>query len=267
VEKRNRPPVSCEPCRSRKYLISPKYCPRDHRTHVNIRLCRLKCNRGLPCDACTRRGKPSLCSYANNAHRSISEPSKARDLKDRLSTLENLVSSVLSGNAVIQPRLLAASELTTESSGTISSSKKTANASAKQSSTVSSSSGGEDTLTPETPHIQETGNGQVNYIDPSHWLSVLDDIKEVREHLSVSNQLSVSNRPISEDGSVRNVDRLLSDPSFLFSSDQKSTLDEILPSLPSQPICDMLLSWYFNSRFMVLGEKRPSIASYTKPLI
>jgi hypothetical protein len=219
------------------------------RRRANIHICRLKCNRGLPCDACTKRGRPSLCNYATNANRNTPEPSKARDLKDRLSTLENLVSSVLSGEAVIQSGLLNEIELPEQSSGTIAPSAEQYNRSTKQSSTFSSSSGGEDALTPETPHIQEVGDGQVNYIDPSHWLSILDDIKEVREHLSISDQ------PIPRNGTSFDGDRVVSDASFLFSSDQNPSLREILKSLPSQPICDMLLSWYFNSRFMVLGKR------------
>jgi len=62
------------------------------------------------------------------------------------------------------------------------------------------------------------------------------------------------------------VDRVVSDASFLFTSDHNLSLDEILPSLPSQPICDMLLSWYFNSRFMVLGKEIFYI-SWNTPLI
>jgi len=246
VEKRNRPPVSCEPCRTRKYAtFSCLWISRRRRAHKHI--CRLKCNRGLPCDTCARRARSSLCTYAASANRNKPEPSKGRALKDRLGTLENLVSSFLSGDAVIQPGLLTESELTTEDSA---SSAEQYNRPTNQSSTFSSSSGGEDALTPETPHIQETGNGQVNYIDPSHWLSILDDIKEVREHLLISNQ------PISRSGTGFDVDRVVSDASFLFSSDQNPSFDEILRSLPSQPICDMLLSWYFNSRFMVLGKKK-----------
>ncbi|KAF2502981.1 hypothetical protein BU16DRAFT_546096 [Lophium mytilinum] len=217
-EKRNRPPVSCEPCRTRK----------------------LKCNRRLPCDTCMRRNRSSLCNYATNANRNKPEPSKGRDLKDRLNTLENLVSSFLSADAVIQPGLLNESELAIEDSGFVAPSAER------------SSSGGEDTLTPETPHIQQTGNGQVNYIDPSHWLSILDDIKEVREHLSISNQ------PISRNETDFDIDLAVSDASFLFNLDPNPSFDEILRSLPSQPICDMLLSWYFNSRFMVLGIIHPA---------
>ncbi|KAI1644696.1 uncharacterized protein F4817DRAFT_346059 [Daldinia loculata] len=229
VEKRNRPPVSCEPCRTRK----------------------LKCNRGSPCDSCIRRDKASLCNYAANASRSEPSNNKPRDLKDRLNTLENLVSSLLSGDAVVQPGLTTRRELATKDVEDITSPAIHYNKSANHDSSFTSQSAGEDALTPETPHLQETADGQVNYIDPNHWLSILDDIKEVREHLLASNQ------PLSQNEKGFAADPVVLDASFLLNSDQISSLDDILSSLPSQPICDMLLSWYFGSRFMVLGIIHP----------
>lgn len=238
---------------SKVYYIPVPRISRRRRAH--IRTYRLKCNRGLPCDACKRRDKSSLCNYTANASRSKPGPSKPRDIKDRLNALENLVSSFLSGDAVIQPGLLSESEPTIEDGEIIASSAEHDNWSAKQGSALSSSDRAENVLTPEAPHLQETGDGQVNYIDPSHWLSILDDIKEVREHLSVSNQ------PISQNKTRFDMDHMVSDASFLFGSYHSSSLDDILSSLPSQPICDMLLSWYFNSRFMVLGKIKTSNVS------
>lgn len=208
--------------------------------------CRLKCNRGLPCDACTRRGLSSHCSYAANASRNKAAPSKPRELKDRLNTLENLVSSFLSGDAAIRPEVPTPSGSAT-GRGEIVVSTGGENGSVKQGSSLSGTSGGEDALTPETPHLQETVDGQVNYIDPSHWLSILDDIKEVREHLSLSSQ------PASQTEAGSDANRGVSD-AFILGSGEDPRLDEVLSSLPSQPTCDMLLSWYFNSRFMVLGK-------------
>jgi hypothetical protein len=165
------------------------------------------------------------------------------------------VSSFLSGDAVLQPGPLSESVPSIEDGEITSIPAEQYNRSVKQTSTLSSSSGGGDALTPEGPHLQETGDGQVNYIDPSHWLSILDDIKEVREHLSVSNQ------PLSQNEAGFNAGAA-SDASFLFNPNQISSLDEILSSLPSQPICDMLLSWYFNSPFMVLGKLKISSLTY-----
>jgi hypothetical protein len=102
-----------------------------------------------------------------------------------------------------------------------------------------------DELSPETLHLQETRGGQVNYVDPSHWQSILEDIKEVRDHLSVLNHSQ--SQPMFE------LSQASSDPSLIFGSTPSGDLDDILTSLPSQPICDLLLSSYFNSRFMILG--------------
>ncbi|OTB10589.1 hypothetical protein K445DRAFT_386538 [Daldinia sp. EC12] len=220
VEKRNRPPVSCEPCRTRK----------------------LKCNRGLPCDSCMRRDKASLCNYAANASRSEPSNSQPRALKDRLNALESLVSSLLTGDAVVRPGTISRGEPTTRSVESVASPARYYN---------TPSSVREDALTPESLHLQETADGQVNYIDPNHWQSILDDIKEVREHLSASDEPV----PRHEKGAV--ADRVVLDASFLLNSDRIPNLDEILSSLPPQPICDMLLSWYFSSRFMVLGVIHP----------
>ncbi|KEY74812.1 hypothetical protein S7711_06499 [Stachybotrys chartarum IBT 7711] len=228
VEKRNRPPVSRE-------------------AHGRFR--RLKCNRGLPCDSCVRRDKSSSCTYAVNANRTKTGPSKPRDVKDRLSVLENLVSSLLSGNAVIQPAAPSDADVAPDDAHSVASS---ARGSATHSSaTISTSSQDGTVLTPESPHLQETGDGQVNYIDPSHWLSILDDIKEVREHLSVASH------PVSYNKSRLNEHRGEHDSSFLFNPDEISTMDDILRLLPPQPTCDLLLSWYFSSRFMVLGIVHP----------
>jgi hypothetical protein len=106
----------------------------------------------------------------------------------------------------------------------------------------------EDALTPETPHLQETGDGQVNYIDPSHWQSILEDIKEVREHLTKSNQ------PLAQSDPGGGTDRVLADASYLFGSVPSVSFREILSSLPPQPICDKLVSWYFDLQIFVSGK-------------
>lgn len=247
VEKRNRPPVSCEPCRTRKYVYiftSENSAAWDYMLTQGYRL---KCNRGLPCDACARRGLSSHCSYAANASRNKPAPSKPRELKDRLNTLESLVSSFLSGDPAIRPEVPTPNDSATGRGEIVASSAGGENGSVKQGLALGGTGGGEDALTPETPHLQETVDGQVNYIDPGHWLSILDDIKEVREHLSLSSQ------PASQTEAGSGTNRGVPD-AFILSSGEDPRLDEVLSSLPSQPTCDMLLSWYFNSRFMVLGK-------------
>ncbi|KAI0485401.1 hypothetical protein F4859DRAFT_502730 [Xylaria cf. heliscus] len=223
VEKRNRPPLSCEPCRTRK----------------------LKCNRNLPCDACVRRGKSSLCQYAANASRGHTGPSKQRNLQDRLNTLENLISSFVSGDTIVRARENLDKELDGSRSATVSPSVEQSNKPIQLDSDSSGHGRVEDALAPKTPHLQEFGDGQVNYIDPSHWQSILEDIKEVREHLAFPNEA-----PTPSDSS-RGAHHVLADASHLFGSIPNTTFTEIISSLPSQPICDKLVSWYFSTQIFI----------------
>jgi hypothetical protein len=217
---------------------------------------RLKCNRGLPCDSCARRQRPSLCNYAANANRSKPPPSKGRDLKDRLNNLENLVSSFLSGDAVIQqPGLRTESEPAAAAAAAPEAGSEIITYSAihysrhkKQNSILGNPSGADNAFAPETLHRQDTGDGQINFVDPTHWLSILDDIKEVREHLSLPTQPVLQYDTNASGRCVALGSRILDN------ANPNDGVEEILSSLPSQPVCDMLLSYYFNSRFMILGK-------------
>jgi hypothetical protein len=78
---------------------------------------RLKCNRTLPCDSSIKRDKVSRCQYAANVSRSKPRTAKARDLRDRLDTLETVVSSFLSRDGTVHSqieRILNLQEKTTD---------------------------------------------------------------------------------------------------------------------------------------------------------
>ncbi|KAK8134466.1 hypothetical protein PG984_006478 [Apiospora sp. TS-2023a] len=217
---------------------------------------RLKCNRSLPCDTCTKRGKATACAYAPNASRARSEPNKPRDMKDRLNNLEKLVSSFLAGEApaLASPSATGGSSSTdNETIPTLVNTPRSERYSESIAADVGlSRPNGDATLSPETLNLQATGDGQVNYIDPSHWLSILDDIKEVREHLSVPNQ------PMAHSAMVLDSNHMVPDATFLSMPTQTLGLSGALSALPTRPTCDRLISWYFNSRFMVLGIAHPA---------
>lgn len=85
VRKRNRVPVSCYPCRTRK----------------------LKCDRLSPCSNCVKRegAAPHSCSYATSANRNkkgvSSEDQSPDDMQNRIDRLEGLVLSLMhNGGAV-----------------------------------------------------------------------------------------------------------------------------------------------------------------------
>ncbi|TVY29882.1 Equisetin cluster transcription factor [Lachnellula hyalina] len=98
-----------------------------------------------------------------------------------------------------------------------------------------------------TLHVQ---GGQTNYVDSSHWLSILHDIKEVRE------QLALSSTQEQEDDSF---DRIGPQPEadLVFGLQQPLNIIEIIRSLPSRPVCDSLLSQYFNSQYMIIPIVHP----------
>lgn len=172
-------------------------------------------------------------------------------MKDRLNALEKLVSSFLAGEA---PTLASPSAAVGNNSVNCETIPTLVNTplSDRHSDSIAadglnSRPNGDAPLSPETPNLQETGNGQVNYIDPSHWLSILDDIKEVREHLSVPNQ------PMAYSVMALDSNHITPDATFLSMPAQTLSLSDALSALPTRPTCDRLISWYFNARFMVLG--------------
>ncbi|KAG9258563.1 uncharacterized protein F5Z01DRAFT_202367 [Emericellopsis atlantica] len=210
VEKRNRPPVSCEPCRTR----------------------RLKCDRSLPCESCSKRDKAASCHYAPNAIRSTTKRNagKPRNMVDRLDDLETLLSSLVPGAR--PPKTHDSERIQSPESAAPSANR----------------------LTPETPHLQQSEDGNVSYIDPSHWQSILEDIREVREHLSPG-QVKNSGSSLQSNGNMHTSSG--DDPALYLGASAPGSLEAILATLPPQPICDKLVSGYFGMQFMVLGIIHP----------
>lgn len=91
-------------------------------------------------------------------------------------------------------------------------------------------------------HIQD---GQMSYVDSSHWLSILQDIKELRK------ELSLTETPIQEEQSIGGFNAQPG-ADLVFGPLQSLTISEILQSLPPKAVCDNLLSYYFNFPFYVL---------------
>lgn len=87
-------------------------------------------------------------------------------------------------------------------------------------------------------------------MDASHWESILEDIREVREHLSPANTTPSYGETRGESIDAPGQP----DAGFLFGTAADTSIEQIIAILPAQPICDMLLSWFFNARFMNLGK-------------
>ena len=191
-----------------------------------------------------KRNQPSSCHYSATTRRSETGASKTANLTDRLKNLEALVSSFAAQDLVAQQQRKGKAKLAINDPAV------SATSSQEQGHDTSHKTG-EKGLNPESPRMRQTQDGHVSYVDSSHWLSVLEDIREVREHLSpegsalpenVSRGNAASWEPeVPQVGSVMGLNVSLS-------------IEEILSSLPPRALCDRLLSQYFNSRFQVLGE-------------
>lgn len=140
--------------------------------------------------------------------------------------MENIVSQFLQNGVTIKP----------QDKQTYSSNDATDNTEAPGDKVSTASSG--------SLHVRD---GQMTYVDSNHWLSILDDIKEVREQLSLSD-IHIQENPFDDAlGPDNEVD-------LMFSPMPSHNLREILQSLPPRPVCDSLLSQYFNLTYMVIRE-------------
>lgn len=106
--------------------------------------------------------------------------------------------------------------------------------------TTSSSNAAHDSVIPqmdvETPSKQQGGQLDTN------WLSILDDIKEIREQLSQSDIYTPeSNNDVNEAPQV----------DLVFGPVRVPDFQDILSSVPPRPMCDKFLSEYFNAPFIL----------------
>ncbi|KAH8692102.1 fungal-specific transcription factor domain-containing protein [Talaromyces proteolyticus] len=178
------------------------------------RVRKAKCNRELPCDACIKRGDRSLCKYAGNA---IRNPKPKNNVGERLQRVENLVSELLEGGIINESSKKESNEPLGDNSALV--------------------------FTKTTPNDEEATiqneTIQRGHLDSTHWLSILDDIKEVRQHLSQSEIYT------PEENDIDNEQEL----DLVLGPTELSRIQDIIHSLPPRPICDKLLSQYFNSTF------------------
>ena len=72
--------------------------------------------------------------------------------------------------------------------------------------------------------------GQVNFVGSDHWEAILEDIAELK--------INLENTDTSEMVDFK--------PQILFGVNNHATRSEIMSSVPPRPICDVLLSRWFN---------------------
>ncbi|RKK83967.1 hypothetical protein BFJ69_g2269 [Fusarium oxysporum] len=193
VEKRNRPPKSCEPCRTRK----------------------LKCNRSLPCDSCIKRNKQTLCQYASNADRHDKRGEKNESVADRLKNLESLIATVAQKSQKKDSlSALSLNENSLQKEYQIPSPR---NAQPSQNFRSEAVAHSDDNIT----------SGLVGQVDSSHWSSILENIRAIRDELpAASPQTStLSSVTLNNEASTSEADFDMGSPDGL-------SIEHILSALP-----------------------------------
>ncbi|KXJ91778.1 hypothetical protein Micbo1qcDRAFT_57767 [Microdochium bolleyi] len=243
VRRRNRVPLSCHPCRTRK----------------------LKCNRGHPfCDNCVKRGDTPSCVYAAPTGRKKTQDSNGAattpdDMQNRIDRLEGLVLSLMHGGANIDPAAItavASGKGPAPHSASIS-----APSTADSSSFVRVGRDGDgimrdddqdgdseedeaDSLATTVGFLKlDADKGKSMYIGHEHWHSLLADIAEVKtffnshkKDLESNYERVLQSKPLTARDS----------PIFLLSAAPASEV-ELRSELPSRSAVMTLVSRYFNS--------------------
>ncbi|PHH74622.1 hypothetical protein CDD80_2953 [Ophiocordyceps camponoti-rufipedis] len=165
VRRRNRVPLSCLPCRTRK-----------------------KCDRNHPCGNCTRREgmSPTCCSYATPSPRKKAikqEDSSPDDMQNRIDRLEGLVLSLMHNTSSPEhtaTRTGASASISVTDSG---SSAKAAGH--DETAMVDDDSDVDDGLATSLGVLKvDADKGKSMYIGQEHWHLLLADISEVKNYFS-----------------------------------------------------------------------------------
>ncbi|KAI1434664.1 fungal-specific transcription factor domain-containing protein [Xylaria sp. CBS 124048] len=239
VRRRNRVPLSCYPCRTRK----------------------LKCNRGAPsCDNCTRRGDAQSCVYATPSNRrknrnNAEANASPDDMQNRIDRLEGLVLSLMHGGGNIDPpTVAAASEATSSRTAPVTtppSAGSTSSARLDRDDDGEMRDDGEESDIDVDSNLAEslgvlkvdTDQGKSTYIGQEHWHTLLADVTEVKNFYA-------SHKKDLEDGYRRVMSSkpptAKNSPVFLLSAPQASEM-ELRAELPPKAAITTLVSRYFNS--------------------
>ncbi|PGH03355.1 hypothetical protein GX51_04086 [Blastomyces parvus] len=225
VRKRNRVPVSCAPCRSRK----------------------LKCNRGMPCENCVKRGDAPSCTYAQPKTRK--KPASSQDspvtpdgMQSRIDRLESLVLSLMTNGSQSAGPTAAHAVISGES---------TSSASRQDTQEPIGDSMDDGEEESDTEQVTksfgvmkvDTKTHKTYYVSEAHWMMVLNDISEVKQYFITHKK--------QYDEHIAKIQAANNEPHFaapplLFGAMKPPSEKEILSNFPSRYTTDILINRYFD---------------------
>lgn len=229
VRKRNRVPLSCAPCRHRK----------------------LKCNRGQPCDNCTKRGDTQSCNYAAPKNRKSAGANIANqspdDMQNRIDRLEGLVLSLMTTGG--QPGAVAAAQAAIDPSRSNSLSTPSdlrldvdgADAIEEERSNIDDDSEVEQVS--KGIGVMKMDNGRSVFASDAHWYAILAEISEVKQYFARHKD--------DYDKQKAKLDAVKEGQAagtcFLLQGVAAKDKHEILAAFPSKADSDRLIARYFNA--------------------
>ncbi|CZT22718.1 related to transcription activator protein acu-15 [Ramularia collo-cygni] len=230
VRKRNRVPLSCAPCRHRK----------------------LKCNRGHPCDNCSKRGDTGACSYATPGSRKKGGSSGASttpdDMQNRIDRLEGLVLSLMT-NGGSQPGATAAAQAAisgsrSDSIGVASDLRLDANG-ADMIPEESEERGEDESEVGDLSQsigIMKMNDGKAIFASDAHWYAILGEISEVKKYFDNHKEDYMQHL-----AKVKGASASTAGTSFLLQGTSAKDKGEVMAAYPSKADADRLIARYFNA--------------------
>ncbi|KLJ10812.1 hypothetical protein EMPG_13813 [Blastomyces silverae] len=224
VRKRNRVPVSCAPCRSRK----------------------LKCNRGMPCENCVKRSDAPSCTYAQPKTRkkpvsNQDSPVSPDGMQSRIDRLESLVLSLMTNGSQSAGPTAAHAAISADS---------TSSASRQDTQELIGDEMDDGEEESDTEQVTksfgvmkvDTKTQKTYYVSEAHWMMVLNDISEVKQYFITHKKQYEEH---IEKIQAANNEPHFAAPPLLFGAMKPPSEKEILSNFPSRYTTDMLINRYF----------------------
>ncbi|KAG9789457.1 Zn(2)-C6 fungal-type transcription factor mpsB [Exophiala dermatitidis] len=233
IIKRNRQPLSCAPCRSKK----------------------LKCDRGHPCEPCVKRGDQNNCIYGKTATAPVTAPARPEAGSGNSNGNGNdsgNINTNAQSRGKAQERLRRLEELVMRMVDD------NARASLSSSTSIKDHGAAADGDGNNSPGIKSGGQGQghdettteSDYVRSTHWSAILENIQELKTALGSDLR---SAKTAMEEAADDGVEPQASED--LFKSAAPLSLSQILAqALPPRVQVDRRLSTYFTARYMMLAS-------------
>ena len=229
MRKRNRIPLSCGPCRHRK----------------------LKCNRGHPCDNCTKRGDTASCSYASPKNKKQGSGGGANqtpdDMQNRIDRLEGLVLSLMTNGGPADGAAAARAAINSSRSNSLSTaSDLKLDVEGSDMIQEENENGEEDSEVEQVSKgigIMKVDNGKAIFASDAHWYAIMAEIGEVKRYFE--SHKDDYTRHLAKVQAIRASDN--PSTAFLLSGPPAKDKDELLAAFPSKADSDRLIARYFNA--------------------